>query len=160
MPLKQDKYEGKKPVGRKFFPSRKDESEDKSEHPKAEDEMLTDNFDTDSEPSLDITCNVVSVLPREYDQVMEVEEPKDTTEVEMARHRPVCYYVMNNGYIEDQNSFFEMPHEAMINHLKPLFIRGKVENVGISKILVDDGAIINLMSHFMLKNEEANIYKC
>lgn len=52
--------------------------------------MLTNNFDTDSETSLDITCNVVSVLLREYDQVMEVEEPENTTEAEMARHRPVC----------------------------------------------------------------------
>lgn len=113
--------------------------------------MLTDNFDTDSEPSFDITCNVVSVLPREYDQVIKVEEPEDTTEAEMARRKPVCYYVMNNGCVEEQNAFFERPDEAMKNHLKPLFIRGKVENVGINKILVDGGVKVNLMPHFMLK---------
>lgn len=48
MPFKQDRDERKKPVGRKLLPFRKGESEDKSEQPKAEDYMLTYNFDTDS----------------------------------------------------------------------------------------------------------------
>lgn len=39
----------------------------------------------------------------------------------------------------------------MKNHLKPLLIRGKVENVGVNKILVDGRATVNLMSHCMLK---------
>lgn len=80
---------------------------------------------------------MVSVFPREYNQVMEIKEPKDATDLEMVRHRPVCYYVMNNGCMEEQNAFFERPDEGMKNHLKPLFIRGKVENVGVNKILVD-----------------------
>lgn len=138
-------------MGRKLFPSRKGEPKDKSEQPKAGDDKVTNNFDTDSEPSLDITCNVVLVLPREYDQVMKVEEPEDTTEVEMARHKPICYYVMSNGYVKEQNAFFKRPDEAMKNHLKLIFIRGKVENVGINKILVNGRAIVNLMPHFMLK---------
>lgn len=75
--------------------------------------MLMDDFNTDLEPSLDITCNVVSVLPREYNYVMEVEEPKVTTDMEMARHRPVCYYVMNNGCVAEQNAFFERSNKGM-----------------------------------------------
>lgn len=39
----------------------------------------------------------------------------------------------------------------MKSHLKPLFIRCKVGNVGVKKILVDGGAMVNLMSHYMLK---------
>lgn len=39
----------------------------------------------------------------------------------------------------------------MKNHLKSLFIRGKVEDVGVDKILVDGGAAVNLISQFMLK---------
>ena len=39
----------------------------------------------------------------------------------------------------------------MKNNLKPLFIRGKVESVGINKILVDGGAIVILIPQFMLK---------
>lgn len=115
------------------------------------DDIPTNDFDTYSEPSLDITCNVVSVLPSEYDQVMEVEEPEDAMNVEMVRHMPVCYDVMNNGCVEEQNSFFERPEEGMKSHLKPLFIRGKVENFGVNKILVDGGADVNLMLHYMLK---------
>lgn len=114
-------------------------------------DMMTEDFDSDSNTSLDIACNVVSVLPREYDQVMEVEEPKDVAEMEMTRHKPVYYYIMNNGYVEEQNTFFERLDESMKSHLKPLFIKGKIENVGVNKILVDGGATINLMLHYMLK---------
>ena len=63
--------------------------------------MLIDDSGTYSEPSLDITCNMMSVLLRKYDQVMEVEEPEDAKYVQMARHKPVCYYVMNNGCVEE-----------------------------------------------------------
>lgn len=112
--------------------------------------MMTDDFDTDLEPSLDIMCNMVSVLPREYNQVMEVEEPEDATDVEMARHRPVFQYVMNNGCVEEQNTFFERTNEGMNSHLKPLFIKGKVKNIGVNKILVYGGETMNLISHYML----------
>lgn len=100
---------------------------------------------------MDITCNVVSMLPVKFDQVTKVEEHKEFMEAGMARHRHVCYYVMNNGCIKEQNAFFESQDEAMRSRLKPLFIKGKVKNVIINKILVDDGSTENLMSHFMLQ---------
>lgn len=68
----------------------------------AEDEMLTYDFDSGLEYSLDIRVNMVSVLPREFDQITEVEDTDDITEMEMATHKPVCYYVMNNGCVEDK----------------------------------------------------------
>lgn len=39
----------------------------------------------------------------------------------------------------------------MRNHLKPLFIKGKVENMAINKILVDGGVTVNLILHTILK---------
>src|SRR4051812_12185243 len=39
----------------------------------------------------------------------------------------------------------------MRNHLKPLYIRAKIENMGINKVLVDGGAAVNLMPQYMLK---------
>lgn len=69
----------------------------------------------------------------------------------MAAHKPVCYYVMNNGCAEEKNVFFERPDEAMKSHLKPIFIIGKIEDVPINKILVDYGATVNLMLHHMLR---------
>jgi hypothetical protein len=116
-----------------------------------EDDEITDNFESDSEASFNVICNVVSVLPRDYDRIMEVEDEEDEMEEETMVHRPVCYYVMNNGCVEEQNAFFERPDDSMKAHLKPLFIKGKVENVGVNKILVDGGAAVNLMPHFMLK---------
>lgn len=148
MPLKQEKKEERKLVERKLYSPQKKVSTEKSNH---EDDMMADDFDSDSDTSLNIACNVVPILPREYDRVIEVEEPEDLTEMEMARHTPVCYYIMNNGCVEEQNSFFERLYESMKIHLKPLFIRGKVGNVGVNKILVDDGVEVNLMPHYMLK---------
>ena len=95
--------------------------------------------------------NVVSVLPREYDQLVEFEETDWEVEQEMAKHRPICYYVMNNGCVEEQNAFFEHPIEAMRNHLKPLFIRAKVGEATINEFLVDCGATINIIPHIMRK---------
>lgn len=69
----------------------------------------------------------------------------------MVAHKPVCYYVMNNGCVEEKNAFFERPNEAMKSHLKPLFITRKVEDVPINKILVDYGATMNLIPHHMLR---------
>lgn len=109
VPLKQERNEEKEHVKRKLFSSQKEKSAENSDQATTEDDMLTDDFDTYSKPSLDITCNVVSMLPREYDQIMEVEEPEDATVVEMARHMPVCYYVMNNGSVEEKTPFLKGP---------------------------------------------------
>lgn len=119
-----NEVEDKKPVGRKVFSPRmeKPKEETLKQPPKVND-MLTEDFKLGSESSLNINCNMVYVLPREYDQVRMVEEIEEMDEAEMAKHRPVCYYVMNNGCIEEQNAFFERSYEGMKNHLKPLFIR-------------------------------------
>ena len=82
---------------------------------------------------------------------MEVETSDWEVEQEMDKHRPVCYFVMDNGTTEEQNGFFEPPTEAMKNHLKPLFIRDKLEETTVNKILVDYGATINIIPHFMLR---------
>lgn len=87
----------------------------------------------------------------ECDCVTEVTKPVDCGEEEMTKHKPVRYFVMNNGCIEEQNKFFERPSEDMKNHLKPLFIRAKVENTITNKILIDGGVVVNLMPPFLLR---------
>lgn len=72
VPLKQEKKEERKSVERKLFSPQEKARAVKSDH---DEDMMIDDFNSDSDTSLDISCNVVSVLPREYDQVMEVEEP-------------------------------------------------------------------------------------
>ncbi|WJX68287.1 hypothetical protein P8452_52674 [Trifolium repens] len=104
----------------------------------------------DSGPNFDVIC-VVSILPSEYDVQSEVTELEtDFEQLDMADPKPICYYVMNNGCIEEQQATFERPNLGMKNHFIPLFIRAKVEGVGINKVLIDGGAAVNLMPLSML----------
>lgn len=116
-----------------------------------ENELVKNNFNFGLEDDFDILCNMVSVLPREYGCVTEVAEPEDYEEDDMARHKLVCYFVMNNNCIEEKNVFFERPHKGMKSHFKPLFIRAKVEKAAVNKILVDGEVAVNLMPHFLLE---------
>jgi len=114
-----------------------------------ENDEMTSNF-SGSEPSFDVIC-VVLVLPIEYDVPSEVSDVDSDSTEEMAIHRPLCYYVMNNGCVEDQHAFFERPMDSMKLHLKPLFIQAKINRVGVNKVLVDGGATVNLLSQSFLK---------
>lgn len=114
-----------------------------------EDEEMTSNF-TGSDPSLDIICNVVSILPVEYDIPSEVSEVESDFTEEMAIHRPLCYYVMNNGCVEDQHAVFEKPDASLRMHLKPLFVQARINGVGVNKVLVDGGATVNLLPQSFL----------
>jgi hypothetical protein len=117
-----------------------------------EEDYMDDDDLLDDEPDFDVLVNVISILPAEYDVESEVNEIEDDlVAVEMANHKPVCYYVMGNGCVEEQNAVFEKPDLGMKNHLKALFIRAKVNGVGVNRILVDGGAVVNIMPHFMLK---------
>lgn len=103
-----------------------------------------------SRGDFDVLCNVVYVFPREYNYGIEVVEIEDCEEDELVKYKPVCYFVMNNICIEEKNSLFERPHEGMKSHIKPLFIREKVEGTTVNKTLVDGGTVVNLMPHFLL----------
>ncbi|WJX46260.1 hypothetical protein P8452_33079 [Trifolium repens] len=113
--------------------------------PPIEESKMEEDDLLDSEPDFDVIC-VVSIIPSEYDVQTEITELEtDFDQLEMADPKPICYYVMNNGCIEEQQATFERPDLGMKNHLKPLFIRAKVEGVGVNKVLIDGGAAVNLM---------------
>ena len=114
-----------------------------------EDEEMTSNL-SDSEPSLDIVCNVVSILPVEYDVTSEVNEVETDFTEEMANHKSLCYFVMNNGCVENQYAIFKKPDFPMTHHLKPLFIQAKINGVGVNKVLIDGGATVNLLPQSFL----------
>jgi len=113
------------------------------------DEELTLNF-TNSEASLNIIL-IISMLPIEYDFVSEVTEDEEDFIEEMTAHKPKCYYVMDNGCVEGHKAMFERPDHHMQHQLTPLFIHAKINDVGINKVLVDGGAVVNLLPHFLLK---------
>lgn len=120
-------------------------------------EEETYDFQSDFEDDFDVLVNVVSILPYEFsftigkNEEPEAEESTGLEAEEMALHKPTCYFVMNNGSIENQDAFFEKPTPGMKNHLKPLLIRAKVEGVAVNKVLVDCGATVNIMPHHLLK---------
>lgn len=51
----------------------------------------------------------------------------------MENHKPLCYYIMNNGCVNEQNVVFERLDEGMNQHLKPIFIWAKINNFGVKK---------------------------
>ena len=51
---------------------------------------------------------------------------------------------MNSGVVEEQKAMFERPSPGMMYHLKPLFIRAKVDGMAVNKVFVDGGATVNL----------------
>jgi len=135
----------KRPATKRIFPPLPTLKKDFPE----EDEELTSNF-SESDTSFDLVC-VVSVLQIEYDVPSEVNEVDSDFTDEMAIHRPLCYYVMNNGSVEDQHAVFERPDVSMRLHLKPLFIQAKINGVGVNKVLVDGGATVNLLPQSFLR---------
>lgn len=87
-------------------------------------EMVTENFST-SEGNFEVLCSVVSVLPVEYDVVTEVTYTEEEYSAkDMAGHKPVCYYVMNDGCVEEQNAIFERP-DRDDELFEPSFYKGK-----------------------------------
>jgi len=90
------------------------------------------------------------VLPVEYDVPSEIDEVESDFTEEMAHHKPLCYYVMNNGCIKNQHAVFEKHEFPMTHHLKPLFIQEKSNGVGVNKVLVDGGATVNLLPQSFL----------
>jgi hypothetical protein len=116
----------KPPVGRKLFPD-ENKSQKLQKEQVREEEMLTDDFESDGVSFVNMNCNVVSVLPYEYNQETEVTDNEEADAVEMAKHKPVCYYMLNSDAVEEQNALFERPHQGIQSHLKPLYIRSKLD---------------------------------
>lgn len=92
------------------------------------------------------------MFPAEYDRVSEVYESEEAyVHDEVANQKPLCYYVMNNNFVEEKQAIFERPDPGMMYHLKPLFIREKVDDMAINKVFIDGGATVNMMPHSLSK---------
>src|SRR3954468_21613880 len=49
-----------------------------------------------------------------------------------------------------KNAIFEKPKEP-VTHLRPLFLEGHINGSPISRMLVDGGAVVNLMPYLVFK---------
>jgi hypothetical protein len=106
----------------------------------------------DLEPDFDVICNLVSILPTKYDMVSEVDDSEEEFDPkDMEEYKPMCYFVTNDGSENNRKAIFDQPDDSIKNHLKPLFIQAKVDEIGINKVLVDGGAAVNLMPESLLK---------
>jgi hypothetical protein len=80
-----------------------------------------DSYFMDFEPEFDVICNVVSILPAEYDVISEVEESEeDCNPEDMKKYKSMCFYVTYYGYGDKQKAIFEKPNGFMKSYLKPL----------------------------------------
>lgn len=53
--------------------------------------------------------------------------------------------------VEEQKAMFERPSPGMMYHLKPLFIRAKVDEIIANKDFIDGGVAVNLMPYTLFK---------
>lgn len=70
---------------------------------------------------------------------------------ELMKHKPLCYYTIKGDFVDEDKVVLERLDMALQQHYTPLFIRAKVENMRINKVLVDSGACINIIPHSMLR---------
>lgn len=70
--------------------------------PSLDDDMYDDTNDDTYGEYFIINYGVVSVFPIEYDMLLEVSEAdEDFILSETAEDKPLCYYVMNNGVVDE-----------------------------------------------------------
>lgn len=105
--------------------------------------MYDDTNDNTYGEDFIVNCGIVSTLHTKYDMVSKVSEvEEDFIPDETVGGKPLCYYVMNIGVVEEQKSMFERPSPGMMYHLKPLFIRAKVDETAVNKVFVNGGATV------------------
>ena len=80
-------------------------------YPQSDEEFDEDIYDNTNDDTYGedfiVNYGIVSVLPVEYDMVSEVSEIEDDfIPDEIVGGKPLCYYVMNSGVVEEQKSTF------------------------------------------------------
>lgn len=69
--------------------------------------MFEDNFNGELKGDLQINYGIAQVLPVEYDRVSEVSEVEEYfLQDNEAIQKPLYYYFMNNGVVEEQQTIF------------------------------------------------------
>jgi hypothetical protein len=94
-----------------------------------DDEEMVDFEPTPSTEGMDI--NMVYYLPAEY---RAVDEEREVAQLDFG----------------PKNAIFEK-HKEPVKHLKPLYIKGHINGSPVARMLVDGGAVINLMPYSVFK---------
>lgn len=81
--------------------------EKQATHDQNED-MTIDDFDSGSEPKIYKICYIISMLPFEYDTFTKVTKEEDNRQAEeQTKHELLCYYVMKDGFVNEDKTIFE-----------------------------------------------------
>jgi hypothetical protein len=127
----------------------------KEEDTQTENNMQEDNQDQETNTNI-VDCNMVYVLPREFMSLerLELEENEDREETQGEIQKaqgatPVLLVTENEGF-EAGKIVFEKPSKQMTQHLKPLYIKAHMNGRPVNKVLVDNGATVNILPYKML----------
>lgn len=126
--------------------------------PQSDEEFDEDMYDDTNDHTYGdhfvVNCNIVSIFHAEYDMVSEVSETEeDFMPDETVGGKPLYYYVMNSGMVEEQKAMFERPSPGMMYHMKPLFIRAKVDGIAVNKVFVDGGCNRQLNALYLIQED-------
>jgi hypothetical protein len=103
-----------------------------------------------------VDCNMVYILPREFMSLerLELEENEDREEnqgaIQKAQGATPILLVTKNKSFEPGTMVFEKPSKQMTQHLKPLYIKAHMNGRPVNKVLVDNGAAVNILPYKML----------
>jgi hypothetical protein len=126
----------------------------KEEHTQTEN-MQEDDQDQETNTNT-VDCNMVYVLPREFMSLerLELEENEDREEnqgaIQKAQGVTPVLLVTENESFEASKMVFEKPSKQMTQHLKPLYIKAHMNGRPVNKVLVDNGATVNILPYKML----------
>ena len=132
----EPEYSPQPEEGEPGYSPQSDEEFDEDMYDKNNDDIYGDDFI--------VNCGIVSVFLAEYDMVSKVSETEgDFVPDETDGGKPLCYYVMNSGMVEEHKVMFERRNPGMMYHPKPLFIRAKVDGMAVAEV--------NLMPYTLFK---------
>lgn len=66
-----------------------------------DEEIVSNDFDYGQEHDFDLICNMIYVLPLMYDTLSKVIKEECGLAEEMATHKPLSYYVMDDGSVNE-----------------------------------------------------------
>ncbi|KAG5533022.1 hypothetical protein RHGRI_027308 [Rhododendron griersonianum] len=110
---------------------------------------------------INFQCNMILVLPKHFrakpDQPMELAgDVEDTTQstvkiVDEEKHPHSQLIKIETDKRGDKVVVLRSPDDASTRHLKPLYVKVHMNGQPISKVLVDNGAVVNILPSRMMK---------
>ena len=110
--------------------------------------MQEDDFDQEDNTNT-VDCNMVYVLPREFMSLERLELEENEVNEEARGSTPMLLITENEEF-ESGKMVFEKPSKQMTHHLKPYYIKVHINGSPVNKVLVDNGAAINILPYKML----------